>query len=95
MKIEYVVQGEGFPERARDISGFDWIKDYTVDDILLKDMACKAASHHLKNHVGRGYLDRWPVTFEIYIDGKKRGVFEVEKETVPEFTAKEIKGKGL
>ena len=94
MKIEYVVQDEGkYPEGAIGISEREWLNCSNIGKTYITQMAVVAAENY--HYHQDGWECSWPLTFEIYIDGEKRGVFEVERVPVPEFTAKEIKGKGL
>ena len=32
----------------------------------------------------------WPLKFEVYFDGESQGVFEVDREDVPVFTARKV-----
>ena len=70
---------------------------YLDDAVELKSMlpvstpreAAKAAADQ---YHARGGWERsdWPLKFEMYFDGESRGVFEVDLDFIPEFTARSV-----
>lgn len=55
------------------------------------DQAVDAAEDYHGNH--DGWEDRWPIEIEIFDseDGPSAGRFEVERESVPQFSAREVR----
>jgi len=76
--LEYIVKNEDekFPE---DATRFKGVMEHPAD---LAEEA--AAEYHNRRD---GWEASWPVTFEIFRDGKSLGTFEVEREQVPQFHA--------
>jgi hypothetical protein len=58
------------------------------DEIDLQIMAEKVAKDYHEHH--NGWENYWPLQFFIWVDGHKHH-FEVERISVPEFTASRIK----
>lgn len=65
---------------------------YRLDTVFhdLSDQVVDAAEDYWNNH--DGWESGWPLDFAIYEseDGQELGVFKVEMETVPEFSAREL-----
>lgn len=78
MKTEFIINGEKYPSDAEEFET-SWDKDnpeYIAED---------AAEHFYD--FNDGWEHSWPQEFEIFIDGKSAGAFEVDREDVPTFSA--------
>ncbi len=91
MDIKYMVQeDEGtYPDDGYEY--FAGTHKIDIENIDVVDAVLIAEYHY--NSCG-GWEYDWPLTFEIYIDGKIGGIFKVECENIPQFHAKKIKKGG-
>ncbi|CAH3713301.1 hypothetical protein CPT31_13190 [Enterobacter hormaechei] len=83
--IQYVVSDAGtFPEGA-----------YFLDPRHIDEFTCQWEFESLSQDAALDYFDNhdgwesdWPLDIELFIDGESVGVFAVEMETVPRFSAR-------
>lgn len=72
----------------------DYRGDFDFESFLSPedgDLLAKTAAEDFHNHHD-GWESSWPITFEIFgSDGDLIGVYSVERQAVPEFTAYEVK----
>ena len=82
MTIEYVVANHGhlYPDDA--IEFMTKTEGFSVSAL---------ARDYFDNHDGR--KDAWPLTFEVYVDGRLSGTFKVGYKAEPVFCAKVISGE--
>lgn len=83
--IQYVVCDEGaFPEDAY------FLDPRHIDELTseweLECLSQDAALDYFDNH--DGWESEWPLDIELFIDGESVGVFAVEMEHVPRFSAR-------
>jgi len=80
--IQYAVNGESI----KNANYLDpQAVDEDADDWEYEQIAQDAAEDYWDNH--DGWESHWPLNIELFIDAKSVGVFEVEMETVPTFSA--------
>lgn len=83
-KIEYNLESEGLWTYKNE---FDkWDGDLTEDDY--ETIAQNICREHASDHQTYNYF---PCDVELIINGESVGIFNVELQAVPEFTAKRVK----
>ncbi|CTR47544.1 hypothetical protein ACVBBW_003510 [Escherichia coli] len=85
--IQYVVRDAGtFPEDAF------FLDPRHIDELIseweLECLSQDASLDYFDNH--DGLESDWPLDIELFIDGESVGVFTVEMEHVPQFSARKI-----
>lgn len=82
---EYIVasHNDKYPFNAESIDSI-----WDLDDDELEETAAEAASDYFDNH--DGWESKWPLTFELFLDGKSLGTFRVKQETMPVFRAEKL-----
>ena len=80
MRAEFIIAGEGC-QYPRDAEIFETVWDIDDPEYMAED----AADHFYANN--DGWESSWPVFFELYGDGVSLGVFEVDLEFNPTFSA--------
>ena len=83
-KIEYIIldDQETYPDDAVELHR----ENYAATP---RKVAEEAATDYFNNHDGWERSD-WPLKFEIYFDGENQGIFEVDQEAIPVFTARKV-----
>lgn len=83
-KIEYIIldDQETYPDDAEELEN---TLPYTPSQMRA---AQRAASQYHDN--GGWERNDWPLKFEIYFNGESQGVFDVDREAVPEFTVRKV-----
>lgn len=83
-KIQYSTEECGLGiENAYDLEGCQLSERHEACELAY--LVEKAADDYFDYH--DGWESSWPMDIEIFSDGKSLGVFTVEMETVPQFSA--------
>lgn len=90
-KYEYVINGGNYPDDAYE---FETVWDRNelkskYNNCFRNYAAEEAAEDYFYNH--DGWEDGWPIQLELYIDCKSIGMFTVDYESRPVFSAYESK----
>lgn len=84
-EIQYAMEDCGFGiENAYNLLGYEL--DECHEPWEVEFLAEKAADDYFDNH--DGWESDWPMDVEIFSDGKSLGIFSVDMETVPQFSAR-------